>query len=472
MASSPSARGAPARAAAPALRSDAGPFGVDYGAILACMHCGLCLPSCPTFQLTGQEKHSPRGRIQMMRAIADGELAVEGAFEDSMGFCLGCYACETACPAGVDYSALFEAARAEVDRRAAEQGRLPRLKRLVLRHVFTSERRLRALGRAIRLTERLGLRRLGVRSGLLARLMPRLARLEPLAPPIAPRFSDQLIGRRERPAGPPRYRVGMLRGCVMNLAFADVNRQTVDLLLACGAEVHTPDGQPCCGSLHGHNGDLETARALARRVIGAFEGALPLAAYDAIVVNAAGCGAFMKEYGHLLASDPAWAARAATFAARVRDVSEFLAAAERPAPCRALPLRATYHDACHLCHAQGITRQPRALLAEVPGLELAPLPESTTCCGSAGIYNVLQFDASMALLEKKMAAVRATGAGTVITGNPGCALQLQEGGRRFGPPVEVLHPVTVLHRAWGLDTPEAARPNPTAETEPAQARAV
>ena len=444
----------PSTAPTDPLRADAGPFDVDYGAILACMHCGLCLPSCPTFQLTGAEKHSPRGRIQMMRAVADGRLDVEGAFSDSMDACLGCFACETSCPAGVDYSALFEAARAEVDRSKAERGELAPIKRFILRRVFTSERRLRAMGRLLRFGERSGLQKLGVRSGLLARLFPSLAELEPLAPSVSRRFADQQIASVERPEGPVRHRVALLKGCVMNLAFADVMRQTADLLLAVGAEVHLPAGQPCCGSLHGHNGDLDTARNLARTVIGAFDAALPLAETDAIVVNAAGCGAFMKDYGHLLAGDPAWAERAALFAGKVQDVSEFLARVERPAPRVPVTTRATYHDACHLCHGQGITAQPRALLADVPGLDLVPLRDSTVCCGSAGIYNVLQPENAMALLDRKMAAIRETGASLVITANPGCQIQIQEGARRFGPDVEVVHPVTVLHRAWGLGTAE------------------
>jgi glycolate oxidase iron-sulfur subunit len=232
------------------------------------------------------------------------------------------------------------------------------------------------------------------------------------------------------------------------VAFADVNRDTVDVLLAAGCEVHRAPDQECCGSLHGHNGDLETARDLARRNIAAFERKLPLEQTDAIIVNAAGCGAFMKDYGHLLAGDPEWAAQAEAFASKVRDVSEFLAGVPRPAAAGRLDAVATYHDACHLVHAQRVADAPRTLLSEVPGLTLVPLRDSTNCCGSAGIYNVLQPEASMELLRRKMEAVAETGASLVITGNPGCAIQIQEGARRFGPAVEVMHPVTVLRRAW------------------------
>jgi glycolate oxidase iron-sulfur subunit len=426
------------------LRSDAGPFEVDYGAILACIHCGLCLPTCPTYELTGEERHSPRGRIQMMRSIADEKMELDEAFADSMDFCLGCYACETACPAGVDYSALFESARDAVE----EHRETPWIKRFLLRHVFPHPRRLKALARALRLAKRSGLQTLGTRTGLLERLAPKLAALEPLAPEISPKFSDQIINEVERPEGAVHQRVAVLTGCVMNVAFADLNRRTVDLLLRFGCEVHRPRTQTCCGSLHGHNGDMDTARELARRNIAAFEAALPLAELDAIVVNAAGCGAFMREYGHVLANDPAWAERATAFSERVRDVSEYLFGLERePAP-HAVELHATYHDACHLAHGQGITAEPRALLATVPGLRLTPLPDATRCCGSAGIYNVLQPEASMELARWKMETVRATGAEAVVTGNPGCAIQIREGARRFGPAVEVLHPVDVLHRAY------------------------
>ena len=430
------------------LRTDASPFEVDYGDILSCIHCGLCLPSCPTYQLTGEEQHSPRGRIQMMRSIADGHLDLAGGFSDSMDFCLGCFACETACPAGVDYSVLFEAARSAVDEDAASRGDLPRLKRPILRRLFTSRRRLGALAGVMRIAERTGLRRLGVRSGLLKRLAPRIAELEPLGPAISPVASDRLIAEVEHPGGEARHRVQLLTGCVMNVAFADVNRQTADLLLAAGCEVHRAPAQQCCGSLHGHNGDLETARELARTNIAAFESALPIDETDAIIVNAAGCGAFMKDYGHLLAGDPEWSDRAKAFSLRVRDVSEFLATVDRPAPRRRVEATATYHDACHLVHAQGVADAPRLLLSEVPGLDLIPLRDSTTCCGSAGIYNVLQPEASMEFLRWKMTAIAETGASMVITGNPGCSIQIREGARRFGPDVEVLHPVTVLHRAW------------------------
>jgi glycolate oxidase iron-sulfur subunit len=433
----------PSSSGEPSLRTDASPFEVDYGDILSCIHCGLCLPSCPTYQLTGEEQHSPRGRIQMMRSIADGKLDLQGGFSDSMAFCLGCFACETACPAGVDYSRLFEAARAAVD-----DDRPPRLKRAILRQVFTRRGRLRTLAGAMRLAERSGLRRFGVRSGLLRRVAPKMADLEPMSPPVSPVPSDRLIGEVERPTGPVRHRVQLLTGCVMNVAFADVNRDTADVLLAAGCEVHRAPDQECCGSLHGHNGDLKTARDLARRNIAAFEAALPLAETDAVVVNAAGCGAFMKDYGHLLSGDAEWAERAELFASRVRDISEFLASVERPASAGRFDTVATYHDACHLVHAQRVADQPRALLGEIPGLTLVPLRDSTNCCGSAGIYNVLQPEASMELLRRKMEAVAETGASLVITGNPGCAIQIKEGARRFGPAVEVMHPVTVLRRAW------------------------
>jgi glycolate oxidase iron-sulfur subunit len=430
------------------LPSSSGPFEVDYGAILACIHCGLCLPTCPTYELTGEEKHSPRGRIQMMRAIADGRLEMDASFEDSMGFCLGCYACETACPAGVDYSALFESARDAIEKQRSEQGKPSFIKKLLLRRIFPYPRRLKMLARLLRLGRRTGIQGAVMRTGLLRRFAPQLAELEPLAPTISPKFSDQIIDEVEQPEDETRHRVALLTGCVMNVAFADINRKTADVLLANGCEVHRPPRQTCCGSLHGHNGDLDTARELARRNIAAFEEALPLAQLDAIVVNAAGCGAFMKEYGHVLADDAEWAERAATFSARVRDVSEYLWTIERRAPAHPVALSATYHDACHLIHGQRVVDQPRGLMAEIPGLALRPMGDVGRCCGSAGIYNILQPEAAMELCRMKMDAVRETGAEVVITGNPGCAIQIADGARRFGPEVTVLHPVEVIHRAY------------------------
>lgn len=426
---------------------------LDYSVVQQCMHCGMCLPTCPTYAATLKETSSPRGRIALMRAVADGKLEPNARlFADEMYFCLGCLACMTACPAGVDYANLFEHARAEVER----VGSLATPKRsfirsLMLRWVFTSNVRLRLMGWAVRFYEQSGLQRLVRRSGLLPK---RLAELEALTPKVAGKFSEELIGEWE-PAGAlggapkkRRYRVGMITGCVQSFAFSDVNRDTVDCLLANDCEVFTPRGFACCGSLHAHNGELELAKVMARRSIDMFQPEK----IDAIIINAAGCGSHLRHYDRLLADDPQYAARAQEWSRKARDISEFLVEIgfRRPITSLQSPItnRVAYHEACHLVHGQKISAQPKALLQAVPGLELVELPEATWCCGSAGIYNITQPEMSMSLLERKMGHVDSTGATVVASANPGCTIQMQAGARKFGPGIEVKHPISLLAEAY------------------------
>jgi glycolate oxidase iron-sulfur subunit len=434
--------------------------GLDYSVLQQCMHCGLCLPTCPTYDETKLEKHSPRGRISLMRAIADGELAVSKAFGDEMYYCLGCLACTTACPAGVNYAELFETARAEVER----QGVLDTAKRSLIRYwvvkfLFTRPRLLRLVGRALWLWQASGLQSFARRTGLTKLLPANLRRLEPQAPAIRARFSHQLIDPVEqaaRPAAPSR-RVALLTGCVQDLAFSDVNRATVDVLLANGCEVHTPPVQPCCGSLHAHNGDLASARALARRQLDLFNPD----EFDAIISNAGGCGSHLKTYGHLLHDDPAYAARATAWDRKLKDIHEYLVAINfrKPAEPLAAPAPAstvTYHESCHLCHGQKVSAQPRAILRSLPGVELKECVEAQWCCGSAGIYNITQPDTAARLQERKVGHVRATGAQTVATANPGCHLQLETGLRAAhsaqSPPPRVTHPIVLLAEAYRAET--------------------
>ncbi len=391
---------------------------LDYSVLQQCIHCGLCLPTCPTYDATKHETSSPRGRIQLMRAVADGKLAANSPqFADEMYFCLGCLACETACPAGVNYAEMLEHARAEVGfcgalaRRSAGAC----VGGWLMRWLFAKPARLRAVAKLLRAIN------------IPPAILPgRLRELYELRPRICDKFSFKLIREIERPAT-VRYRVGLLIGCVQDVAYADVNRDTVDVLLANGCEVVTPRTQVCCGSLLAHNGELELARPLARQNADAFKDV------EVIIVNSAGCGSFMKH--------------APEYAGKVKDIAEFLTEIGVVAP-KSLPSRVTYHDACHLVHGQKISRQPRELLRAVPGLELVELSEATWCCGSAGIYNVTQPEMSMALLDRKMKHIAATGASIVATGNPGCIGQLRYGAQRFGVNVEVLHPVTLLARAY------------------------
>ena len=424
--------------------------GLDYAVLQQCIHCGMCLPTCPTYDATRLERNGPRGRIALMRAIADGQLEASRAFAEEMYFCLGCLACETVCPAGVDYAHLFETARAEAEKsHTLDSPRRSLLRRLLLRGLFMRPRLLRGVGRLLWLYQASGVQTL-FRILRLNRLLPGgLRGLESQTPSAGRRFSCDLIRPVERPMdGNARHRVGMLTGCVQDIVLPDVNRDTVEVLLVNGCEVHTPAVQPCCGSLHAHNGDLEAARTLARRQLDAFD----LSELDAIITNAAGCGSHLKTYGRLLADDPIYAARAAEWSRKVRDVSEWLVEIgwRRPLYPSAdvTPFRTTYHDACHLCHGQKITRQPREILRAIPGIELVELTESTWCCGSAGVYNITQPEMAARLQERKLGHIRATGAEVVATANPGCHLQLANGATRGGNRLMVVHPVSLLAKAY------------------------
>jgi glycolate oxidase iron-sulfur subunit len=418
------------------------------------MHCGMCLPTCPTYVETKLERNSPRGRISLMRGIADGKLGVTEAFGEEMYFCLGCLACETACPAGVRYAPMFEAARADIEReRVLAGGSRDWVRAFSLRLIFTRPLLLRAIGRVLRWYQASGLERL-VRGLGLTRLLPRrLRELEPLTPRIQRDFSDALIAEVESP-DEPRHRVGMLTGCVQDLTYSHVNRDTVEVLLHNGCEVVTPGLQPCCGSLHAHNGEIEWAQEMARRNIDAMEhSAGGLDTLDAIITNAAGCGSHLKHYDELLAHDPRYAERARRWSAKVRDIHEWLVAIGLvPPPAQASthnpPASVTYHEACHLCHGQKISRAPREVLQSIPGLPLVELPEAAWCCGSAGIYNITQPEMSAKLLERKMANIAKTGAGIVASANPGCCVQLEAGACARGAALEIVHPVTLLARAY------------------------
>lgn len=423
--------------------------GVDipsYDVITNCMHCGLCLPTCPTYALTGLEKSSPRGRIRLIKAVVDGDLPISKGFVDEMNFCLDCQACETACPAGVKYGSLVEAARAQIYQGGYETALSRWSKKLLLDWVFSKHARLKRLARLMRLFERSGLKRFFVKSGVLRVFSRRLDAIQPLSPAISSTFSSDVLAEVLHPEGKPRYRVGFLTGCLMDVAFADVNHDTVALLLQHGCEVVIPRGQGCCGSLQAHNGDLETARRMARQNIAAFA----KENLDYIIMNSAGCGAFMKEYGHVLENEEKIRDDARSISARVKDITEFLAETglqpARPShPFRGK--RVTYHDACHLVHTQKISAQPRALLQSIPGITYVELPESTWCCGSAGIYNIVRYDDSMQLLERKVDNIARIQPDVIVTGNPGCLVQIQHGLHKRGMNVELLHTATFLRRA-------------------------
>jgi glycolate oxidase iron-sulfur subunit len=400
------------------------PTGKLASAVSDCVHCGFCLPSCPTYQLWGEEMDSPRGRIHLISQALHGSQLTEAA-ASHLDRCLGCMACLPACPSGVRYDRLIEAARSWTEEPppglapAPARSRRDRALRAAIFATFPYPRRLRALVAPLRGAQRAGLDQLAGRSRAAKRLAPELASALRLAP--APAARQPALPGRVPARGERRAVVGMLTGCVQQVFFPQVNVATARVLAAEGCDVIIPAGQGCCGALSLHSGRASEAARFARRTITTFE----RAGVDAIVVNSAGCGSAMKDYGALLDRD-GWAERAAALSGKVRDLSEFLAGL--PGGPRAarheLPLTVAYHDACHLAHAQRIRQQPRDLLAAIPGLRLVEVGDSGTCCGSAGVYNLLQPEAARELGERKAAAIQATGADLVVSGNPGCSLQI------------------------------------------------
>ena len=407
-----------------------------------CVHCGLCMPHCPTFRELHVETESPRGRLHLMRALGEGRVDVTDRFVRHISLCLDCRACEAACPSGVKFGYLMEATRAEIVQRRPGSfgGRV--LGSIVFRQLFPHPGRLAAVGAFLRLYQRLGLQRLVRASGLLAALPGRLDQVERLLPPLSGRFFEP---RGEAPAtGVARRRVAFFAGCVMRIAFAETNRATVRVLARNGCAVALPEDQICCGALHVHAGEREQAKEMARRNIAAFEAS----GAEAIVVNAAGCGAALKEYGELLAHDPVWADRARAFSAIVRDLSELLADLPIDPPRGRLAARVTYQDACHLAHAQRIRQQPREVLRAIPGLELVEMADADRCCGSAGIYNIAEPELAARFGAQKVDNIAATGADIVVSANPGCLIQIRSGLVDRGARTRAVHLADILDAAY------------------------
>ncbi len=428
----------------------AGPDVPSDDIINTCVHCGLCLASCPTYRETGVEMSSPRGRIYLMKGVAEGRIGMESdVFQEQMSQCLNCRACEAVCPSGVQYGAILEASRAQIEL-AREEERLPAhslparaIRGGVFGLMFKRMELFRLFSRVMWLYQKTGARQVVRRLGILRQMG--LEASEALLPPISDRFVVPQ-GQIFRAEGQERYTVALLAGCIMSTAFADVHRATIRVLQKNGCTVFLPPAQGCCGALHGHGGDLDGARELARANIAAFEGL----GIDAVIVNAAGCGSTLKEYDHLLHDDADWAARAAAFAHKVRDISEFLASIElNTADMRPVDLTVTYQEPCHLAHAQRISAQPRKLLLAIPGLKLIEMRESSLCCGSAGIYNVTQPEMASRLGNRKLDNAEATSADVVVTANPGCHLQLASGLESRGSTMRVRHIVEVLDQAYG-----------------------
>jgi len=415
----------------------------------ACVHCGFCLPACPTYVLGGEEMDSPRGRIVLMAAAHEAD-ALSEAMATHWDRCLGCLACVTACPSGVAYDRLIADARPQLER-----SRRRPLRQRLFRHAafatLTHRGRLRALAPLARVGAGLGARRLGRRlpdgstAGAVLRLTPR-ARPRARVPTVS------------RAAGERRGHAVFLSGCVQGAFFSGVNAATAEVLAAEGWDVVRLDWPGCCGALHVHSGAEEAGLERMRDLIAASQGA------DVVVANAAGCGSAMKEAHRLLADDPAWSERAASFSARVRDVTELLAAVEPRAPRGPVPLRAAYHDACHLAHGQGLRAEPRLILSRIPGLELVEPAERDLCCGSAGLYNLLEPETAAALGRRKAAALLETGADAIVAANPGCTLQLEAYFEEAGRPLRVLHPVELLQQSLRAADATVNRRNPETQS--------
>ncbi|MGD1091993.1 MAG: heterodisulfide reductase-related iron-sulfur binding cluster [Bryobacteraceae bacterium] len=399
-----------------------------------CVHCGLCLNACPTYRELHVEMDSPRGRIYQMVQVANG-APITDAYMQHIDLCLACRACETACPSGVKYGRLVEAARADIENRVRRPLAARFVRSLVFDHLLPSRANLKLAGAALRFYQASGLQKLV--HGLLPK---RIQELESLAPTVESPTFYQHMGKVFPAQGERKHRVALLSGCVANLCFARLNEATVRVLQANGCEVTIHDGQTCCGALHVHAGLRDSARKLARQNIDA----LVDGGFDAILTNAGGCGSTLKEYDELLEGDD----RARRFAHLVKDVNEFLASIELNPRMGEVRATVTYQDSCHLAHGQRVRSAPRQLLRRVPGLTLEEMRLSDMCCGSAGIYNVVHTDMSMALLEKKMDSVNATSAERIVTANPGCMLQLRAGVERHGHGQQVFHVMEILDEAY------------------------
>jgi glycolate oxidase iron-sulfur subunit len=407
-----------------------------------CVHCGLCLNACPTYRLLGVEMDSPRGRIYQMAQVAAG-APIGPSYIEHIELCLACRGCESACPSGVPYGRLVEAARAEIEGARVRPRAARWMRRFVFGYLLQSPAMMTILGALLYLYQGSGLQRLVRALGFL-KLLGKLGDVEQLAPAAEPPFFFSKIGRTFPAEGERRYRVALMAGCIANVCFARLNEATVRVLQKNGCEVVVPGGQGCCGALHVHAGLRGEARDLARRNIDA----LAEGGFDAILTNAAGCGSTLKEYGELLEGDPGYAARAREFSGRMRDVTEFLASIELNRRMKPLPVTVTYQDSCHLAHGQRIRTAPRRLLEAVPGVTFREMPLADLCCGSAGIYNVVENAMSMQILEKKMEDVNRTGADVIATANPGCILQLRAGVSLHGRGQRVVHVVELLDEAY------------------------
>lgn len=414
----------------------------DETVLNSCIHCGLCLSVCPTYEMTKNERSSPRGRISLIKSAAKGDIEITKLFAEEMDFCLDCQACMTACPAGVQYGIMVESARVETSR----VGHTSFLRKYILKYIIPNKTILSIAILLLNFYNRSGLQKFFTGTGILKFISKDLPEIQKLSPSVIGKSGTRLLkdyyGNKEVIAPVSnviKYKTAFHSGCIMDVMFGDINKDTVDLLSKTGCSVYIPNGQICCGSLHAHNGDFDTAKKLARKNIDAFEADK----YDWLVSNSAGCGAFMKEYKLFLKDDPVYRSKAIVFSSKVKDVTEFFAERE-DVKYRDTSDEITYHDACHLVHSQKVFNDPRKVFSSIPGLKVHELEESTWCCGSAGIYNVVRYQDSLRILERKMKNLALNKSSIVVTGNPGCMAQLKYGSEKFNVNKKVIHTATFL----------------------------
>lgn len=410
-----------------------------------CVHCGMCLESCPTYEQTGQEQHSPRGRVHLIKSVAEGKLEVNEQFMDPVYQCLDCRACTTACPADVDVGGLIEEARGQIRQAMPLTGVKGLVSKFFLEGLFPHPNRMQLLGDLLKFYQKSGLQKL-VRSTGLIRIMPKhLAQMESIMPGIGVPVRKKYKNESVIPAkGEGKHTVALLTGCIMDVMFSDINESTINVLTRNGNNVTIPKQQTCCGALHVHAGDRETGRRLAKQNIEAFKDA------DKVIVNAAGCGCMLQDYPELFREDPEWKEKAEAFSAKVQDISKYLHDTGYEKPKSELKTRLTYHDACHLAHGQGVRQEPRQILLDIPGVEMVNMPNADRCCGSAGIYNITNPEMAGAILESKMQNVPED-VEMISMGNPGCMLQMAVGVEKYGRSQKIVHTVQLLDWAYKKD---------------------
>ncbi|WP_066318765.1 (Fe-S)-binding protein [Bacillus sp. FJAT-29814] len=413
-----------------------------------CVHCGMCLESCPTYEQTGMEQHSPRGRVYLIKSVAEGKLEVNEQFMDPVFACLDCRACTTACPADVDVGGLIEEARGQIRQAMPLTGVKGAVNKFFLKGLFPNHNRLNAVGSLLKFYQKSGMQKVVRKTGLINVMPQHLVDMEAIMPevkePVRKKYKNQRVIKAKEET---KNEVGFLTGCVMDVMFSDINQSTINVLTRNGNDVVIPQSQTCCGALHIHAGDRETGRKLAKQNIEAFQDV------EKVVVNAAGCGCMMQEYTELFREDPEWREKAEEFSAKVEDISKYLHDTGYEKPKGEINTRITYHDACHLAHGQGIRQEPRDLLLDIPGVEMVHMPNADRCCGSAGIYNITNPEMAGAVLESKMENVP-DDVEMISMGNPGCILQMSIGVQKYGRNQKIVHTIQLLD--WAYQKGDAA----------------